>query len=64
MANWYGSARSNYFAVKDVAAFWDWLSGISALNAWEKDGKFAISSDCPDSGGWPSSRWWPHPLRA
>jgi hypothetical protein len=57
MANWYGSARSNYFRVKDETAFTEWADGVDSLHYWKKDECFAICSDCPDSGAWPSSRW-------
>lgn len=57
MANYCGSARSNYFKVKDVEAFKAWAATISSIGVWEKGEMFAIYSDCPDGGGWPSSKW-------
>jgi len=66
MANWYGSARSNYFAVKDEAAFRAWAAK-RGLEVWEEmeekpaDGKdprklFGVAPDdaVNDSGGWPT----------
>jgi len=35
MANWYGRARSNYFAVKDEAAFRAWAAK-RGLEVWEE----------------------------
>ncbi len=43
MANWIGSARTNYFRVKDVDAFKAWAKAAS-LVVFEKDGRY---------GGWP-----------
>jgi hypothetical protein len=54
MANYYATARSNYFAVKDEEAFKEWASKRH-LEVWD-DGEeppvFAISPDDPDSGSW------------
>jgi hypothetical protein len=54
MANYYATARSNYFAVKDEEAFKDWASKRN-LEIWE-DGQdcnlFAIAPDNADSSGW------------
>ncbi|MDD2741240.1 MAG: hypothetical protein PHV02_03145 [Rhodocyclaceae bacterium] len=55
MANFTGSARSNYFRVKDVENFKSWALNISNIGFWEKEGTFAIYSDDPDTGCWPSS---------
>jgi hypothetical protein len=57
MANFYGHARSNYFKVKDLDAFKDWVETCPSLGYWEKGGLVAIYSDCPDSGCWPSCRY-------
>jgi hypothetical protein len=61
MANWYGSARSNYFSVKDESAFRAWVAkrGLEILTPRETspDKKlFAITppSELSDSGGWPT----------
>ena len=53
MANWYGSCRSNYFHVKDVDAFKNWLSQYDAQFI-EKDGMVGFYSTDPDSGGLPT----------
>ena len=64
MANYYATARSNYFAVKDETAFREWagLLGLTILEPDHRDKsadgirRFGISSgNCDDSGGWPSS---------
>lgn len=57
MANFYGTARSNYFKVKDANAFKAWVETVPGLGFWEHEGTFGIYSDCPDSGCWPSARW-------
>ncbi|CEJ88092.1 conserved hypothetical protein [Hyphomicrobium sp. GJ21] len=60
MANYYATTRSNYFRVKDEAAFKAWCGDLS-LDWWTKqfDGQegtfFAVSADT--SSGWPSSRF-------
>lgn len=62
MANWYGSSRSNYFKVKDVAAFKEWATSLS-LVVWPQEGEhgevgtFAISPSDSTDGYWPSERW-------
>lgn len=60
MANYYATTRSNYFRVKDTAAFEAWCADNS-LEHWTdtKDGDtyHAISADTGDSGGWPSQRY-------
>lgn len=57
MANFYGTARSNYFKVKDDVAFKDWVTTVPNLGFWKhnKDETFAVYSDDSDSGCWPSS---------
>lgn len=60
MANYYATARSNYFGVKDVQAFKEWCNKRS-LEFWEKselgdeneDSLFAITPLSYDSGAWP-----------
>jgi len=54
MANYYGTTRTNYFAVKDANAFKDFLKDIDC-EIVERDGKFAILGGsegeinfCPD----------------
>jgi len=53
MANWYGTARSNYFRVKDPEAFKDWINAMHDLFLLEKDGKFGFYAE-GDSGSFPS----------
>ncbi len=64
MANYYATARSNYFAVKDENAFREWAAqlGLTVLEPDHCDKtadgirRFGISpGDCADSGGWPTS---------
>jgi len=57
MANFYGTARTNYFKVKDAEAFKAWVEDLPSVVLIEKDGLFGFYSDCPDSGTFPSSRW-------
>lgn len=59
MADYYAHCRSNYFLVKDQAAFDAWIDLFDgALEAWrDDDGANAISSAF--DGGWPSVR---HPM--
>jgi len=58
MANYEGTARSNYFKVKDADAFKAWCLGCSLefFESAEHDGLYAIASADPDGGGWPSQR--------
>lgn len=61
MANYTATTRSNYFAVKDEAAFTAWCAQRS-LHHWdrEEDGqprRFAISADTGDCCGWPMYDW-------
>lgn len=55
MSNFNGTARSNYFRVKDAESFKEAMGALPDIDVWEKDGKFAISSDDPDTGTWPTS---------
>ena len=57
MANFNGTARSNYFKVKDPEAFLAWVSKIPGLGHWVEEDSFAIYSDDGDTGCWPSS-WY------
>lgn len=57
MANWYGSARSNYFRVKDTDAFLRWAErrGLGIFkNEQARDLHAIHAGDTTDSGGWPS----------
>ncbi len=61
MADWYGSARSNYFRVKDAEAFKEWVDSVPDLAARQetegKDkGKFMLWS-AHEYGGWPTDRY-------
>ena len=59
MADWYGSARSNYFRVKDEAAFRKEAAG-HGLDVWtsnvEGEASFMVTpnGDLGDKGGWPT----------
>lgn len=57
MANWYGTSRSNYFRVKDLAAFKEDLRDNLAegVEVWEQaNGAVMITPGAmSDSGGWP-----------
>jgi hypothetical protein len=59
MANYYATARSNYFKVKDVAAFREWATPIN-IEVIEGDGKHeglvCLIADDGDQNGWPSWR--------
>jgi hypothetical protein len=59
MANYYGAARSNYFAVKDETAFRASLPmHLTVVTNKPEPGepqRFALLSDEPDGGGWPAS---------
>jgi hypothetical protein len=60
MANYYASARSNYFQVKDPDAFRKWVWSVGGLGLWEKgtgEGEvlmFGIYDNGGDACGWPS----------
>jgi hypothetical protein len=63
MANYYATARSNYFAVKDEQAFRDWANGLSLIilepdhsdKTADSIPRFGITPGDNDSGGWPTS---------
>lgn len=58
MANWYGSARSNFVRVKNVNAFRDWVETLPDVEIVERDDQFSLwVGSGSDSGGWPSVRW-------
>jgi hypothetical protein len=65
MANWAGSARTNYFKVKDPEAFKAemakyelevWPSEPDSSGCDPREGSFALGSH-DEWGGWPSSVW-------
>ena len=60
MANYYATARSNYFTVKDVEAFKKWAEELCLTVHEERRDenskeprRFAIFADNGDSNGWP-----------
>lgn len=56
MANYYGSARSNYFVVKDEEAFlldMEKIPGI-IIERGKVDASFCVLGDDGDGAGWPS----------
>ena len=57
MANYYSSARSNYFLVKDEEAFKKWVKSFGDLSCHpgvgELFGQYCITVDSEDIGGWP-----------
>jgi len=62
MANYYATARSNYFKVKDIAAFQKTINrqipgvGVHVFN--DKTNAVMIdASEFTDNGAWPTSRW-------
>lgn len=64
MANWYGTSRSNYFRVKDRAAFDAWLKTVPDIRVSEADasedpgreGKIGLFSS-GEYGDFPASRY-------
>ena len=57
MANWYVTARSNYFRVKDKDAFLKWANGrgLGVFKNEENADLFAIyGGEGTDDGSWPS----------
>ena len=55
MANWNGSARSNYVRVKDREMFMEWARSLPDVEVVEREHTFALLSRA-DDGGWPSFR--------
>lgn len=57
MANYYATARTNYFKVKDEAAFRQWAEDLhcEVLTDGEDEHTFALL--CSDEDGIPSSRY-------
>ena len=54
MANWYGSARSNYIRVKDREAFLEWAASLPDVEVVDRDERFALL--VTGDGSWPSFR--------
>jgi hypothetical protein len=60
MANWYGTARSNYIEVKGDQAFCAWVLTLPNVELIRKEGKFALLvRGSGESGGWPFFRVGP-----
>jgi hypothetical protein len=55
MANWCGMSRSNYFRVKDEAAFRTWAEAIELAVLCDNQGRVGFYSNT-DDGGLPSFR--------
>lgn len=61
MANYIGSARTNYFRVKDVAKFEAWASlydGVEVIHGDDDEGLAGLMVT-GDGGGWPNQRATP-----
>jgi len=54
MANYYGNARSNYFAVKDTDAFVAAFAEVPDVELVEDGGKWTMLVSGGDDSGWPS----------
>jgi hypothetical protein len=55
MSNWYGAARSNYVAIKDMEGLKKSLDPFPiSIIPRESDGKICLLSDDIDNGGWPT----------
>jgi hypothetical protein len=59
MANYYASARSNYFRVRDLASFTRTISEFPDLSIVE-DAKGRVGLLCDSEDGWPSGRFDPN----
>lgn len=58
MANYVGSARSNYFRVRDAAVFLDWVETLPGVVASREDqDRFVLLVENGDDGGWPNWRY-------
>ncbi|CAN5289334.1 hypothetical protein BH24ACT19_BH24ACT19_08070 [soil metagenome] len=60
MANYLGYARSNYFCVRDEAAFLNWVETLPGVIARREDGnpeRFALLVEDGDNGGWHGWRY-------
>jgi len=57
MADWYGSARTNYFRVKDETRFRKWAESAGDMEVVKDDeGRVALLSQ-DEHGGWPGWRY-------
>lgn len=60
MANYVGSARSNYFRVREEAAFLSWvetLPGVVVCREDDEPERFVLLVEESDDGGWPNWRF-------
>lgn len=58
MANYVGSARSNYFRVPDAEVFLDWVETLPGVVASrEGEDRFVLLVEDGDDGGWPNRRY-------
>lgn len=62
MANFNGTARSNYFRVKNPVVFEESMAALPDIKVWSEVGedkveRYAIASDDGDTGSWPSYRY-------
>ena len=58
MANYFGSARSNYFKVKSETAFLAAMNEVPDIEVHTgKDGTVCVLVSGGDYGGWPTSTW-------
>jgi hypothetical protein len=55
MADWSGTSRSNYFRIKDEAAFRKWAEALELAVITDAEGRFGFYSEAED-GGLPSAR--------
>lgn len=53
MANYYASARSNYFRVKDDDAFLDAMTPFEVEASKDNDGRWLLIDVSGDANGWP-----------
>lgn len=60
MANYMGSARSNYFRVRSETAFLGWVETLPGVVARREDGdpeRLALFVEDADGAGWPNWRY-------
>lgn len=55
MANYYASARTNWFRVRSRESFLTWTHTVPEISVQERDGRYALFADT--EYGWPSERW-------
>lgn len=54
MSQWYGTARSNYVRIKDMAALKEAIKDINITIETDPEGRVAFFGNDSDSGGWPT----------